>query len=62
MLKGLLNHDIVVRAAKTFVQAFLASLAVAVVNVHDVTTAKAAVIGAVAAGISAFWNFVIATR
>ena len=58
----MLSHDIAVRAFKTFVQAFLASVAVAVVNVHDITTAKAALIAAVAAGVSAVWNFVVATR
>ena len=58
----MLGRDIVVRAFKTFVQAFLATLAVTVVNVHDVTTAKAALVGAVAAGISALWNFILATR
>lgn len=58
----MLGRDIVVRAFKTFVQAFLATLAVAVVNVHDITTAKAALVGAVAAGISAVWNFILATR
>lgn len=55
-------NDIAVRAAKTFVQAFLATLAVAVVNVHDVSTAKAAAIAAAAAGISAVWNFVVSTK
>ena len=55
-------NDVLVRALKTFVQAFLATLAVAVVNVHDITTAKAAVVAAVAAAISAVWNAVLATK
>lgn len=55
------KNDIVVRAVKTFVQAFLATLAVSVVSVTDVNTAKAAVVGAVAAGISATWNWFKAT-
>jgi hypothetical protein len=49
--------DILVRAIKTFVQAFLASLAVA--NVTDMDTLKAAVVAGVAAGISAVWNTLV---
>lgn len=49
-------NDVAERALKTFCQAFLATLAVAVSTVHDFPTAKAAVVGAVAAGISAVWN------
>lgn len=55
------RKDLAVRASKTFVQAFLATLAVSVATVNDVPTAKAAVVGAVAAGISAVWNFVVKT-
>ena len=51
--------DITIRAAKTFVQAFLATLAVSVATVNDVPTLKAAVVGAAAAGISAVWNYVV---
>jgi hypothetical protein len=53
--------DIAVRAAKTFVQTFLATLAVSVATVQDANGAKAAVIAAVAASISATWNFVVKT-
>ncbi len=49
--------DILVRAAKTFVQAFIATLAVA--NMTDNDSIKAAVIAAVAAGVSAVWNTLI---
>lgn len=55
-------NDVLVRAAKTFVQAFLATVAVGVVNVTDVATAKAVVIGAVAAAISAAWNAVLQSK
>jgi len=52
-VKTLLTSDIVVRAFKTFVQA-----ALAVVLVSDQPFSKAAVVAAVAAGISAVYNFV----
>lgn len=51
-----MNNDVALRAVKTFVQAFLATLAVAIATVNDVPTAKAAIVGAVAAAISATWN------
>jgi hypothetical protein len=49
--------DILVRAIKTFVQAFLASLTVA--QVTDTETLKAALVAGVAAGISAVWNTLV---
>lgn len=49
--------DIVVRAAKTFVQAFIASIAVA--NITDTSNLKAVLVAAVAAGVSAVWNTLI---
>lgn len=49
--------DIVVRAAKTFVQAFIASIAVA--NITDSSNLKAVLVAAVAAGVSAVWNTLI---
>lgn len=55
-MKDLLNNDIVVRAAKTFVQSFLATLAVGVATVSDFQSAKALLVAAVAAAISAVWN------
>jgi len=50
--------DIAVRALKTFVQAFFAALAVSVATVSDQDTARIALVGAVAAGISAVMNTV----
>ena len=55
-------NDIAKRALKTFVQAFLATVAVGATNVTDIASAKALVIAAVAAAISAAWNYVIATK
>lgn len=57
-----MNNDIIVRAVKTFIQAFLATLAVAVVTVSDWPTARAAIVGAVAAAISATWNAIISVK
>jgi hypothetical protein len=48
--------DISIRALKTFVQAFLAVLAIDVITIKDWATAKPVLIGAVAAGVSAVWN------
>ena len=50
--------DIAVRALKTFVQAFIASLAVA--NVTDTENLQAVIIAGVAAGVSAVWNSLLA--
>lgn len=50
------KKDILARAIKTFVQAFLATLAVDVATVNDWKTARPVIIGAVAAGVSAVWN------
>lgn len=50
---------ILVRALKTFVQAFLAALAVGVTSAVSVPTTKALILGAIAAGISAVMNLVI---
>lgn len=52
------TKDIAVRAIKTFVQAFLATLAVSVATVDSWETAKAVIVGAAAAAISATWNAV----
>jgi hypothetical protein len=46
------ENDIIIRALKTFVQA-----SVAVWLVSDNPLSKSALVGAVAAGISAVWNF-----
>lgn len=52
-------NDITVRALKTFVQAFLATVAVGIVGVNSIETAQALAIAAVAAAVSATWNFVV---
>lgn len=60
-MKNLLTSDVTVRAIKTFVQAFLATVAVGVVGVNSIETAQALAIAAVAAAVSATWNFVVKT-
>jgi len=47
---------LIVRAAKTFLQAFLAALSLGIVTTTDVSALKALVVGAIAAGISAAMN------
>lgn len=55
------GKDIMTRAAKTAIQAFLAALPVSVELIQGGKAAwKAALISALAAGISAFMNVVIA--
>jgi hypothetical protein len=54
-----LKNDLVVRAAKTFVQTFVAVVAVGYTSVTDIATAKALLVAAVAAGISAVWNTIL---
>lgn len=49
-------RDIIIRAIKTFAQAFLSVLALGIVNVVDLASVKALAIAAVAAGISAVQN------
>ena len=48
--------DIAIRAFKTFVQGFIAVIAIDVATINDWQTAKPVIIGAVAAGVSAVWN------
>lgn len=50
---------ILIRALKTFVQAFLAAVCLGIVTVTDIPALKALVVGALAAGISAVMNLVI---
>jgi hypothetical protein len=57
LLYSLVDNDVVVRAAKTFVQAFLA-----VFLVSDNPVNKEVLIAAVAAGVSAVWNSVRGLR
>lgn len=54
--------DIVVRAVKTFVQAFLAFVAAGAANVVNVSTAKQLVVAAGAAALSAAWNGILTVR
>lgn len=56
LIKSLLANDIVERAVKTFVQTFLATLAVSVVTVDSWETLIAAGTASLAAAISAVWN------
>lgn len=53
--------DIVIRAIKTFIQGFLATLIVLVKesDLSDTNILKSILIGAIAGGISAVMNFVI---
>ena len=51
-----LKNDLVVRAFKTFIQTFVATVAVGYTSVTDIATAKALLVAAVAASISAVWN------
>ncbi len=56
--------DILIRAAKTFVQAFISYLSIdAFFGVTDLTTLKklalSLLVGALAAGVSAVWNSLI---
>ena len=55
-LGRVIANDIVVRATKTFVQAVLSVLALGVADVVDIPSAKALLVGALSAGISAVWN------
>lgn len=48
--------DIAIRATRTFIQAFLATLSVQVVSIKDWQTARPVLVGAIAAGVSAIWN------
>jgi hypothetical protein len=50
-----------VKALRTFVQAFLATLAVSASGIVDVSTGRAAVVAAVSAGIAAAWRAALDT-
>jgi hypothetical protein len=58
---SILTNDIVVRALKTFVQTFLAFVALGVTEVVSLDSAVALATAALAAAISATWN-AIASR
>lgn len=53
------RNDILVRAIKTFVQAFLAVIATGLLDVTDLNALKALAIAGIAAGISAVSNTLI---
>lgn len=53
--------SVAVKAVRTFVQAFLATLAVSAVGVVDVSTAKAVVVAAGSAALAAAWRAVLDT-
>lgn len=50
---------LLVRAFKTFVQAFLAVLLAGLTEVSDLSTLRALAVAAVAAGLSAIMNFIV---
>lgn len=50
------RKDILIRALKTWVQAFLAFIATGLLDVTDLNAVKGLIIGATAASISAVWN------
>jgi hypothetical protein len=54
--------DIGIRALKTFVQAFLAVVLVAVPTIDNFDKLWAVLVAAVAAGISATWNSFVAAN
>lgn len=54
--------DVVVRSAKTFVQAFLATLSVQVVSIDSWDAIKPVIVASVAAGVSAVWNTALEIR
>lgn len=54
--------DLMVRAAKTWAQAFLASLAVGIVAVDDFAGLQALAIASAAAALSAVMNLVIGKK
>lgn len=53
------RNDILVRAIKTFVQAFLAVIATGLLDVTDLNALKTLAIAGIAAGISAVSNTLI---
>lgn len=53
LLMSILTHDVTVRAAKTFAQAFVAALMVTGFKLDTATLTAAG-----AAGLSAVWNYV----
>lgn len=54
--------DLIIRAAKTFAQAFLAALAVGIVAVDDFAGLQALAIASAAAALSAVMNLIIGKK
>lgn len=55
-LKKITSNDVVVRASKTFTQAFGFTFLAGLAGVNNVDTGLALLIGAGSAGFSAVWN------
>lgn len=55
-------NALIVRAFKTFVQAFVAALALGIVSTTNVSAIKALIVGAIAAGVSAVMNLFVAPQ
>lgn len=53
---------LVVRALKTFAQAALAAVSVGIVTTTSISAVRALIVGAIAAGISAAMNVVLAPQ
>lgn len=53
---------LVVRALKTFLQAFIAAVSVGVVTSTSISAVRALIVGAIAAGVSAVMNLFIAPQ
>lgn len=53
---------LVVRALKTFLQAFVAAVSLGVVSTTNISAIKALIVGAIAAGISAVMNLLLAPQ
>lgn len=49
----------IIRGIRTFVQVFLATLAISAVGVIDVSTGRAAVLGAVSFALAAAWRAIL---
>lgn len=59
MLSRFLNRDVLVRAVKTFFQAFAAALIIPATELYNFAAWKGAVLAAAAAAASAVWNAVL---
>lgn len=53
---------LLVRALKTFLQAFIAAVSIGIVTTTDIPAIRALIVGAIAAGISAVMNLFIAPQ